>query len=341
MFPVRHFRRAGAFRGAPLLVAASACFLILATASASAAPGTGPHRDHGRGHWFKQSCAAAPTGFARCDAQVVTNAAGSPLAAGAPPASALGPAQFAGAYSLPTSAPSSATIAIVDAYDNPNIESDLAAFDSYYGLPACTTANGCFRKVNQIGGTSYPAKNTGWGLEIALDVETAHEICQSCKILLVEAISPSFANLGAAENEAVALGASVVSNSWGGAESSTESSLDTLLQPPRRGHHRIYRRLRLRRAVPGGLAVRGRRRRDDAQPQRRQQLQERARPGAVRAPGAPRTRRSRLRRPATAAPGARSPTSRPTPIRTAAPRSTTRTATPAGSRSAARRSPRR
>ena len=162
----------------------------------------------------------------------MTNAAGSPLAASAPPASALGPAQFAGAYSLPTSAPSSATIAIVDAYDNPNIESDLAAFDSYYGLPACTTANGCFRKVNQVGGTSYPSKNSGWGLEIALDVETAHEICQSCKILLVEAISPSYANLGAAENEAVALGASVVSNSWGGAESSTESSLDTYFNHP-------------------------------------------------------------------------------------------------------------
>jgi subtilase family serine protease len=232
MFPARHVRRAGAFRRVPLLVAASFCFLILATGSASSAPANGPHRDHGRGHWFKHSCAAAPTGFASCDAQVVTNAAGTPLAASAPPASALGPAQFAGAYSLPTSAPSSATIAIVDAYDNPNIESDLAAFDSYYGLPACTTANGCFRKVNQVGGTSYPSTNTGWGLEIALDVEAAHEICQSCKILLVEAISPSYSNLGAAENEAVMLGASVVSNSWGGAESSTESLLDTYFNHP-------------------------------------------------------------------------------------------------------------
>ncbi len=214
------------------LVAASFCLLILATGSASSATGTGPHRDHGRGHWFKHSCAAAPTGFASCDAQVVTNAAGSPLAGSAPPAGALGPAQFASAYSLPTSAPSTATIAIVDAYDDPNIESDLAAFDGYYGLPACTTANGCFRKVNQVGGTSYPSRNTGWGLEIALDVETAHEICQSCKILLVEAISPSYSNLGAAENEAVLLGASVVSNSWGGAESSTESSLDTYFNHP-------------------------------------------------------------------------------------------------------------
>ena len=340
MFPVRHFRRAGAFRGAPLLVAASACFLILATASASAAPGTGPHRDHGRGHWFKQSCAAAATGFARCDAQVVTNAAGSPLAASAPPASALGPAQFAGAYSLPTSAPSSATIAIVDAYDNPNIESDLAAFDSYYGLPACTTANGCFRKVNQVGGTSYPAKNSGWGLEIALDVEAAHEICQSCKILLVEAISPSYSNLGAGVNEAVALGASVVSNSWGGAESSTESSLDMYFNHPGvvitasagdSGYGAQYPA-----ASPYVVAVGGTTLSLNADNSYKSE-----RPGAVRDPGAPRTRRSRPRRQATAAPGARSPTSRPTPTRTAALRSTTRTATPAGSRSAARRSPRR
>ena len=85
-----------------------------------------------------------------------------------------------------------------------------------YGLPC--TGDGCFKKVDQNGGTNYPAPDSGWALEIALDVETVHGICPGCKILLVEANSNSFADLGLAENEAVALGADVVSNSWGGGE---------------------------------------------------------------------------------------------------------------------------
>ena len=210
----------------PALVVMAASVLLLGSATADAASRAAPRRDHGRGHWFKHTCAVAPRGSASCNAQVVTNAGGTPLATTAPPAGALGPGQFARAYALPTATPSGATIAIVDAYDNPNIESDLAAFSSYYGLPACTTANGCFRKVNQSGGTTLPSKNTGWGLEIALDVETAHGICQTCKILLVEASSPSYANLGAAENQAVKLGANVIANSWGGAESAAEISYD-------------------------------------------------------------------------------------------------------------------
>ena len=189
--------------------------LVAGAGSASSDPGGQPHRDNGRGHWFAPTCAAAPDGFASCDAQIVTDSAGSPLASSSPPASALGPAQFAGAYSLPN-VNAAATVGIVDAYDDPNIESDLAKFSSTYGLPACTTANGCFKKVNQNGGTSYPSRNSGWALEIALDVETVHGICPTCKIVLVEASTNSFANLGAAENQAVTQGAKYVSNSWGG-----------------------------------------------------------------------------------------------------------------------------
>jgi subtilase family serine protease len=118
---------------------------------------------------------------------------------------------------------SSTTIGIVDAYDDPNIEADLAVYSSQFGLPACTRANGCFRKVNQTGGTTYPSKNAGWSLEIALDVEIAHAICPNCKILLVEASSNSFSNLLAAEDYAIAH-ATVVSNSWGGGEFSGETS---------------------------------------------------------------------------------------------------------------------
>src|SRR4029079_7148192 len=117
------------------------------------------------------------------------------------------PAQLHSAYQLPTSSPVAQTIDIVDAYDDPTIAADLNYFSSYYGLPSCTVANGCFKKVNQNGvAGSYPRADAGWSLEIALDVETAHAICQNCKILLVEASSNSFANLEAAVNTAAAMG---------------------------------------------------------------------------------------------------------------------------------------
>jgi subtilase family serine protease len=200
---------------------------LAASGSAFAAGGDAPRRDGGHGVWFTRVCAIPGAALGACGAQVVTNSGGSPLAGGSPAPTALGPAQFHSAYGLPTTAPTTQTIAIVDAFDHPNIESDLATFSSFYGLPQCTTVNGCFRKVNQAGGTSYPATNSGWALEIALDVETAHAICQNCKILLVEASSASLANLGAAENRAVAMGANVISNSWGATEYFSETLDET------------------------------------------------------------------------------------------------------------------
>jgi subtilase family serine protease len=136
----------------------------------------------------------------------------------------LSPATMKSVYGFSTSATagSGKTIAIVDAYDDPKIESDLAVFSSQFGLPACTTANACFKKVNQTGGTTYPKTNSGWALEIALDVEWAHAIAPGAKILLVEATSNSFTNLLAAEDYATAH-ATYVSNSWGGSEFSGET----------------------------------------------------------------------------------------------------------------------
>ena len=158
---------------------------------------------------------------------MVTDKNGNPNASSAPPLGAYGPTQFQTAYSLPSiSAGGGQTIGIVDAYDDPNIESDLGVYSAYYGLPSCTTKNGCFKKVNQTGGTKYPRANSGWALEISLDVEVAHALCPNCKILLVEASSNSFSNLLAAEDYARAH-ANVVSNSWGGSESSGEISYDS------------------------------------------------------------------------------------------------------------------
>jgi phosphodiesterase/alkaline phosphatase D-like protein len=115
------------------------------------------------------------------------------------------------------------TVAIVDAYDDPNAESDLKVYRSKYRLPACTTSDGCFRKVNETGGTSYPAANEGWATEIALDLDMVSAICPNCHILLVEASSNEDGDLAAAENEAAALGATEISNSFGG---------PTLSEPP-------------------------------------------------------------------------------------------------------------
>jgi subtilase family serine protease len=100
----------------------------------------------------------------------------------------------------------------------------MGVYRSQFGLPACTTANGCFRKVSQTGTTSYPRANGGWAQEISLDLDMASAICPNCKIILVEATSNSFANLAAAEDEAVKLGATVISNSYGGSEYSSEVS---------------------------------------------------------------------------------------------------------------------
>ena len=143
------------------------------------------------------------------------------------PAGGLTPADLASAYSVsPTATGSGQTVAIVDAFDDPKIEKDLATFDSNYGLPACTAGNGCFTKVGQTGSTSAlpPADTSGWSIEISLDVETVHSVCQNCKILLVEANSESDADLAAAVNEAVALGADEVSNSYGSFEGEEEEN---------------------------------------------------------------------------------------------------------------------
>src|SRR3954452_6488247 len=136
--------------------------------------------------------------------------------------SGLGPADLKDAYKLPSSGGSGATVAVVDARDNPNAESDLATYRSQYGLPACTTANGCFRKVDQNGGTNSPAADQAWAGEISLDVDMVSAACPSCHILLVEANTASMDDLGTAVNTAVRLGAKYVSNSYGGAEDSTD-----------------------------------------------------------------------------------------------------------------------
>ncbi|MEW2249278.1 putative Ig domain-containing protein [Streptomyces sp. NPDC006975] len=174
-------------------------------------------------------CATAAPGQASCFAQRRTDIKqrlASALAAATP--SGLSPANLHSAYNLPTTGGSGITVAIVDAYNDPNAEADLATYRSTYGLSSCTKANGCFKQVSQTGSTtSLPTNDTGWAGEEALDLDMVSAVCPNCSIILVEANSANDTDLGIAENEAVALGAKVVSNSWGGSEASSQTTEDT------------------------------------------------------------------------------------------------------------------
>jgi subtilase family serine protease len=179
---------------------------------------------------FVRTCASVPRGEMRCFAMRRTTGVRAHVAAGVNPAVAVsgyGPSDLDSAYNVPTTLGSGKTVAIVDAYDDPNAANDLNTYRSNFGLPPCTTNTGCFRKVNQNGATSpLPSPDPGWSSEIMLDLEMVSAICPNCQILLVEGNSPTTANLGTAVNTAVALGAVAVSNSYGGSESSNEATFD-------------------------------------------------------------------------------------------------------------------
>jgi subtilase family serine protease len=160
-----------------------------------------------------------------------------PLSRAVSPASStvvgLTPSQIRHAYGFDSLACESAntcgsgqTIGIVDAFNDPNIQSDLNTFDSQFGLPTCTTSNGCFTIATPQGS---PRTDRGWALEISLDVEWAHAIAPGANILLVEAVTNSFANLFGAVDYASAR-AHQVSMSWGGSETSSEIGSDSHFQ---------------------------------------------------------------------------------------------------------------
>jgi subtilase family serine protease len=181
----------------------------------------------------------APDGVARCHAQVVTDQKGQPDVSTSP--TGLTPAQLHSGYALPTTVGSKQIIAIVDAYDNPTVKADLDTFSTQFGIPTlpdcagtvASSATACFAKVDQNGGNSYPSVDGGWALEISLDVQVAHSICQNCSILLVEANSSSFADLMTAVDQAGAQGARIISNSYGSSrEFSGENTFDFHFQKP-------------------------------------------------------------------------------------------------------------
>jgi hypothetical protein len=183
---------------------------------------------------IEQLCPALGPGFAHCDAQSAVN----PSSTVRPHTGPAGywPSDLQDAYNLASQAAAAGgdqTVAIIDAYDNPNAEADLAVYRSQFGLPACTTANGCFRKVNQNGNASpLPAADAGWAGEIALDLDMVSAVCPQCKILLVEATTNSMSDLGTAVNRAATMGATQISNSYGGDEWSGEAFAESYYHHP-------------------------------------------------------------------------------------------------------------
>ncbi len=162
-------------------------------------------------------CAVPTAGAAGCMSKVRTDANGKPIATLTP--SGYGPASIQSAYKLTGLTSSGRTVAIVDAYNDPTAEADLGTYRAQFGLSSCTTANGCFRKTDQSGGTRYPRTNSGWAQEISLDLDMVSATCPDCHILLVEASSSSFANLGAAVKTAATIrGVAAISNSYGGGD---------------------------------------------------------------------------------------------------------------------------
>jgi subtilase family serine protease len=215
-------------RGPGVLVVLVVCALAASLAGGSARPATAAA---GIPAGFARACAAPAPGQAACFALHRTTGVVAHIAHDVNPAitvNGYGPSDLDSAYNVPTTLGAGKTVAIVDAYDDPNAASDLNTYRSNFGLPACTIANGCFRKVNQNGATSpLPFPNRGWSSEIMLDLEMVSAICPNCHILLVEGSSASFSSLGTAVNTAVAMGAVAVSNSYGGSEFSGETSADT------------------------------------------------------------------------------------------------------------------
>lgn len=183
-------------------------------------------------HPFKHVCSSTRSRKAWCMAEVSTDSNGKPLTVLPATSGSFGPTEFHTAYNLPCTPGGGVaaicsmqgsfgpqTIAIVDAGNfstgSSGLETSLQNYDQFYGLPACTIANGCLSVLNQSGATSPLPSDVGWSDEIALDVETAHMVCQTCKVVLMEANSANVADLATAEVAAAALNPISISNSWG------------------------------------------------------------------------------------------------------------------------------
>jgi subtilase family serine protease len=178
-------------------------------------------------------CATATTPHtAACSALKLVNDKGVVPASTTPPSTGLTPAGLRDAYKLNGLSANGRTVAIVDAYGYPNLERDLGVYRSQFGLSACTIANGCLRIIDQNGGSSLPRFNAGWAGEQALDVDAVSAAAPDAKILVVQAKSASFADLGTAVVTASKQpGVVAISNSYGGGDAA-DSTYGTYYNHP-------------------------------------------------------------------------------------------------------------
>lgn len=215
----------------PLLVALSAFALAVPLAVVAAPVASADPSPNGISHRSARVCPRPGAGDVACSSLVVVDSAGKPQATTTP--AGYGPTDLQGAYNLTGAIAkgSGKTVAIVDAYDDPNALTDLNVYRAHFfsGSPALNSPGGpTFAKVNQTGSQakrSLPTPNKGWAEEISLDLDMVSAICPNCKILLVEASSSSFANLGTAVNYAAGRpGVVAISNSYGGSDSTQTSA---------------------------------------------------------------------------------------------------------------------
>jgi hypothetical protein len=172
-------------------------------------------------------CPTAPAGAMRCLADVVSD--GSAAATDLP--IGYGPKEFRQAYGLPATGGAGRTVAIVAAYGDPGLAKDLAVYRRTAGLPACTVASGCLRIVNEHGGQALPAWDAHWALEQSLDVQSVSAVCPGCHLLVVQGDSPYDEDLAAANSTAAMLGASVIDNSFGQDESTSDPAYAATFVP--------------------------------------------------------------------------------------------------------------
>jgi subtilase family serine protease len=165
---------------------------------------------------FSSVCTTVNATGARCLAKVRADVVDASAASSSTrQLSPLGPVELQSAYNVPAAGVANPLVALIESGDYPNLEADLSAYRSNYGLPPCTAANGCLRKVDQSGGSNYPQVDNQWAVETALDVDMVSAVCPSCSILVLEADPNDPNGMFTANSTAAAMGATVVSNSWG------------------------------------------------------------------------------------------------------------------------------
>lgn len=160
------------------------------------------------------------------------------ISAAATPATSLAgllPGQIQSIYNLSgidTTSGNGRTVAVVIAYDDPQAEADLQVYRNEFNMPACKSANGCFKKIAQDGSQRYPSADAAWSIETSTDLDTVSAVCPGCNIMLVEANSSDITDLALAVDRAVASGATVVSNSYGVPEAADNVQMDAHYNHP-------------------------------------------------------------------------------------------------------------